>query len=199
MKLYLLAAVSLLLINSCNNTTKEKEQGPDQVTMTNHPDKPLFFPVTVYLKGQLFDYRRDGIIPLKYTTIKDHTDSVWIKMEEVDNAVKEFMEPEIDSTNLVTYFIEKKFLDQTLDAITYTYDPSGPLPESMKLSHWDVYVNPTTGKVKRIYMVKTIGDTTLQLTWVSSKWCKINTIITKPDGNTELTKEEKFVWSFDNQ
>ena len=90
-------------------------------------------------------------------------------------------------------------MDQTLDAITYTYDPSGPLPESMKLSHWDVYVNPTTGKVKRIYMVKTIGDTTLQLTWVSSKWCKINTIITKPDGNTELAKEEKFVWSFDNQ
>jgi hypothetical protein len=199
MKLYLLAALGFLLLNSCNNVAKNKGNKTSDPSAQIQPEAQRFFPVTVYLKGQLFDYRRDGIIPLKYTTIKGHTDSAWIKMEDVDNAIKEFMEPEIDSTNLITLFTEKKFLDQTLNAYTFTYEPTGQLPDSMKLNHWDVYIDPETNKVKRIYIVKTSPGKTLQLTWLSNKWCKINTILTKPDGTSELEKEEKLVWAFDNQ
>lgn len=161
------------------------------------PEKQNFFPVTDYLKGELFEFHRNGITPKKYTTIKDHTDSVWLKVEEFDIIVKEFLEPVIDTVNLISLFTEKKFMDQSLDAITYSYDPIGILPDSMKLDRWDVYIDPKTAKVKRIYMVKTNAGKTLQLTWQTGKWCKINTIINKPDGNTELEKEEKIVWAFE--
>ena len=184
--------VVLLLLHSCTHPSKNKETEPLKITEV----RQSFFPVTNYIKGQLFDIRKYGITPLKYTTIKNHTDSVWIKLEDVDLAVKEFLEPEIDSLNLTHFFTEKKFLDQTLDAITFSYDPSTTLPDSLKLNHWDVYIDPNTGKVKRIFMIKNIDNKTLQLTWQSSKWCIINTIINKPDGTTELEKEEKIIWGY---
>ena len=199
MRLYLLATIAISLLYSCNSAEKEKKSEPVQQPAIEQVEKQSFFPVTSYLKGQLFDFKQNGISPLKYTTIKEHTDSVWLKIPEIDKAVKEFMDPVIDSINLVSLFVEKKFMDQTLNAITFSYDPVGQLPDSMKLDRWDVYVDPPSGKVKRIYMVKNIGDKTLQLTWQSNKWCKINTIINKPDGTSELEKEEKIVWTFDNE
>lgn len=191
MKLSFFAA-PLFLLYSCTYSSKNKEAEPLKMIEA----KQSFFPVTNYIKGQLFDIRKYGITPLKYTTINNHTDSVWLKIEAFDLAVKEFLEPEIDSLNLTSFFTEKKFLDQTLDAITFSYDPSTQLPDSMKLNHWDVYVDPNSGNVKRIFMVKNFDNKTLQLTWQSNKWCKINTIINKPDGTTELEKEEKITWSY---
>ena len=182
------------LVYSCHQTSKEKEkQSAVEIT------EPIeFFPVTAYLKGQLAEIRSRGITPLKYTLIGDHTDSAWLKPEELNTACMEFLQPKIDTTNLVPLFFEKKFLDQTIAAYTFTYDPIGTLPDSINLKHWDVYINPETGKVKRIYMVKKMGaNKILQLTWLSDKWCKITTIIELPDGQSAVEKEEKITWDFD--
>ena len=45
-------------------------------------------------------------------------------------------------------------MDKTVDAFTFTYEPSGPVPDSLQLQRWDVYVEPESGKVKRVFMVK---------------------------------------------
>ena len=88
-------------------------------------------------------------------------------------------------------------MDQTIDALTFTYDPIGPLPDSMKLQHWDVYVEPATGKVKRIYMVKNLSESkTIQLTWQSDKWCKTTYITNKGDGSSFVEKVEKISWDY---
>ena len=134
---------------------------------------------------------------MKYTTVNGHTDSAWIKIEELDSVVAEFLHPRIDSANLVTLFSEKSFLDQSLDAVTFTYDPATVLPDSMKLKHWDVYVDPKTSKVKRVYMVKEVDKTKiLQLTWVNGQWCKITTISTNANEVMKVEKEEKLIWDF---
>ncbi|HMI78639.1 MAG TPA: hypothetical protein VK484_07585, partial [Ferruginibacter sp.] len=160
-------------------------------------EKPSFFPVTAYIKGQLYEIKNKGANPLKYTIINNHTDSVWIKVQDIEDAVKEFLHPEIDSVNLVSLFTEKKFLDQSIDAYTFTYEPTAQLPDSMVLKRWDVHIDPATGKVRRIYMVKNISDTKmLQLTWQSNKWCKISTIITDQKGESTIEKEEKITWDF---
>lgn len=190
----------LMILSSCDSNPGKPGNTPvkpaaDTVNKTRK--EPRFFPVTDYLEGQLFDLGQRGITPLKYITIKGRTDSTWLKPNEIRVAVREFLEPRIDSVNLVSFFTEKKFMDQTLDAVTFTYEPTGKLPDSMKLEQWTVYINPETGKVKRIYMVKQgPGNTTLQLTWLSDKWCKITTFSGDAAGSQVVEREEKINWDF---
>ena len=178
---------------SCTNHGKPAQHVSGKDTL----EKQTFFPVTDYLEGEIYNIKKSGVNPLKYTTVNGHTDSAWIKIEELDSVVAEFLHPRIDSINLVTLFSEKSFLDQSLDAVTFTYDAAVPLPDSMKLKHWDVYVDPKTSKVKRVYMVKEVNKTkTLQLTWVNGQWCKITTIGIEANAVMKVEKEEKLIWDF---
>lgn len=161
------------------------------------PVNQKFFPVTSFIKGEIFEIKKSGINPVKYTTADNKTDSAWLKIEEIDAAVNEFLTPEIDSTNLTTLFTEKSFLDQSINAITLTYDAKTKLPDSFKLKRWDIYIDPDAQKVKRIYLVKEINSSkTLQLTWVTGKWCKITTLSTDQNGVSTVEKEEKLNWDF---
>jgi hypothetical protein len=141
--------------------------------------------------------KQKGAAPLKYTTVKDKTDSVIIKLDEVDTYTAPFVQPEIDSANLINLYNESKFLDQTINAFTFTYEPINPANDTLILRHWDVYIDPETGKVKRIYMVKKTADNkTLQLTWLHNQWFKTVTIANNTDGSTLIEKEEKISWSY---
>ncbi len=181
-------AAFILVLLSCNNASETK---------TEPVEEQKFFPVTSFLKGEIYNIKKAGVNPLKYTTVNNHTDSAWLKIEEIENAVKEFLHPEIDSANLTSLFTEKSFLDQSINAVTFTYEPSAPLPDTMKLVRWDVYIDPKANNVKRIYMVKEISKSTLlQLTWVTNKWCKIISIVTDESGVSKIDKEEKIVWDF---
>jgi len=193
MKCIIICAAVLFLLSSCNNAnTANKKAGSVDTAVV---EKQSFFPVTAYIKGQLYSITTKGINPLKYTTIHDHTDSVWLKTEELNSAVKDFLTPEIDSTNLTSLFSENKFVDRSLDdAFTFTYDPIKKLPDSMQLIHWDVYVDSKTGNVQRIYMLKNTKDNKqLQLTWLNDRYCKIITI---DNGTSKVEKEEKISWDF---
>lgn len=192
MILYSLAA---LFLYSCSNKTKQAEQ------TTSISDSTVnFFPVTSFLKGQLIALDSSPITVLHIVTIKGKSDSFWIKKETVPPLLEDFFTQEINTTNLNRFFKESKFNDQGVDAITFTYEPKAFLPDSISLKHWDVYVKLETGKVKRVYMIRQVKQGadkfTLQLTWVTDKWAKIVTILNKPAGETELVKEEKFVWGF---
>ena len=189
---YLLACSFFLY--ACTDSGK---QTPEQPSGTDTTEIQRFFPVTAYLKGEIFNLKKSGTNPLKYTTVNNRTDSVWVKVEELDADLQEFLQPEIDSANLITLFSEKSFLDQSINAVTLTYDPTTILPDSMKLKHWDVYINPKTNKVKRIYMLKEIDkNKILQLTWISNQWCKIVSIVTNEKGESKIEKEEKFILDF---
>jgi hypothetical protein len=193
MKIIISIFVCGFFLCSCANHGKPAEQLAAKDTL----EKQTFFPVTDYLEGEVYNIKKSGVNPLKYTTVNGHTDSVWIKIEELDSVVAEFLHPKIDSANLVTLFSGKSFMDQSVNAVTFTYDAAVVLPDSMKLKHWDVYVDPKTSKVKRIYMVKEIDKTkTLQLTWVNGQWCKITTIGTDANGVMKVEKEEKLIWDF---
>lgn len=193
MKPVVFCLLVLPLLLSCADNPQSKTVNKQDSAVV----KQSFFPVTAYIKGQLYEIKQMGITPLEYTVVNGHTDSVWLKHNEIDEAIKEFLTPEIDSVNLTTLFTEKNFLDQTIGAVTFTYDASAPLPDTITLKHWDVYLDPETGKVKRIYMVKDISKSkTLQLIWQSGKYCKVTTIIIDQNGNSSVEKEEKITWDF---
>jgi hypothetical protein len=193
MKILFSIMIPAMLLLSCHHSSNSEALKKEKPA----PEKQSFFPVTAYIKGELYELKASGINPLKYTTTGNHTDSAWLKHEDLDVAVREFLTPEIDSLNLVSLFTEKSFLDQSIGAVTFTYDATGPLPDTMTLKHWDVYIDPETGKVKRIYLVKEISPTrTLQMTWLSGKWCKITSIILDHNGTSAIEKEEKITWDF---
>ncbi len=189
---YFLPAV-LLFLTACNNA----EQATDSNITPATVKKVSFFPVTAYFKGQLIDIRQKGQNPMKFVTVNNHTDSVIIKFEELDSLVKEFLTPVIDTSNLIAGYTETKFLDQTINAFTYTYDINpGTDPEPM-LRHWDVYVDPENGKVKRVYIIKKTADNkTLQLTWQHNQWFKTTVLAPGKDGNDTIEREEKIVWDY---
>lgn len=194
MKYIVTAILSLSVFVSCNQGNKETTINKVVVADTV---QQKFFPVTAFIKGEVYEIKNKGINPLLYTTQNNHTDSVWVKIENLDSAVSEFLHPLIDSVNLTGLFTEKSFLDQTINAITFTYEAKGPLPDTMKLRHWDVYLDPETQKVKRVYLVKEMdGGKMLQLTWLSNQYCKIVSISTNKDGVSKVDKETKLTWAF---
>lgn len=192
MRQYIIAAI-IILLSACNNSNSKKIN----TQISQAKEIPDFFPVTAYIKGQIYEILQKGLTPLKYTIINNHTDSVLIKLEDLNTVLNEFLHPVIDSNNLTTMFTETKFLDQTINAFTFTYDPKLQLPDSLQLKHWDVYIDPETGKVKRIYIIKKSGENKMiQLTWLSNQWCNTTTIINYPDGTSKIEKEEKISWDY---
>lgn len=195
MKKLLLCLAAAACIVSCNNDKKTIENNAPQIEAA-----PDFFPVTDYLKGQVADLKTIGINPLKYTTINNKTDSVWLKPEEFDSAFAEFLHPEIDSSTMAAYFTETKFFDQTLNTYTFTYEPKKSMPENMQVKRWDVYVDPETNRVKRIYIEKYApGMKEIQLSWQAGRNCKIVYITMDASGNQVVGKEELIKWYFDGE
>ncbi|MEJ7609566.1 MAG: hypothetical protein WKF88_00145 [Ferruginibacter sp.] len=156
-----------------------------------------FFPVTAFLKGEIFSIRSKGVTPLKKITTGNRTDSSWVKTESLEAAFSAFLHPVIDTANLKGLFAEKKFLDQTLNAFTFSYDPVNDKAQNFAFTHWDVYVDPENNRVTRIYLLKNAGDDKImQLTWQTGKWCKIVTI-NNGDGKNPVEREEKISWSYE--
>lgn len=197
MNRFLLA--TLILLAACNSKKNEGENAPSKNTpsITIGDTVANFFPVTSYLRGELYGIKTGGITPIKRTTINNITDSVWVREGDFENTFAPFLSPVIDTANLKSTFTEKKFLDQTLNAFTFTYDPINIASDSFAFKHWDVYVDPDNNKVRRIYLTKKVSENTeLRLTWQSGKWCKIVTLNTE-NGLTKIVKEEKIYWTFE--
>ena len=175
---------------------------PESALFSNKNTEDLsIFPVTSFLKGQLLEIDSMEITPLKITVKNGKRDSVWLKREDIRPAAAPFLTPVIDSATMSSLFSEKSFLDQTINAYTFTHDPKVKLPDSIDLRHWDVYMSPQTNEVTRIYLVKEKTDKnveiTTQLTWFSNHWFSIRTIAQAPGKKPEI-KEEKMIWNFDD-
>jgi len=196
MKKFGFITLSIFIFYSCSNNVEQS--GPSQETTFAKTDS--FFPVTSFIKGQMITLDSLPITPLQLTTIKGVTDSAWISKDKLKDFYFPFLKPIINETNFTEYFKESSFSDQTLNAVTFTYDPIGKLPDSISIRHWDVYVHPETGNVIKVYIVKEIKAggqmITQQLTWQTNKMAKISTILNKPDGSMLLEKEVVLIWDF---
>ena len=160
----------------------------------------VFLSVTDLIRGQLTELDKTQLTPLRIISYNGRSDSTWLKKEDIRKFADTFLSPEIDTNFLKSLFNEKSFLDQTINALTFSYDPITTLPDTMSLRRWDVYIDPEKQTIKRIYIVKEVKHNgksqTLQLTWIPGFWAKINTI-SYDFKNTKLLKEEKLIWNFD--
>jgi hypothetical protein len=187
----------ITLLNACNSSKIKTEDSKIKTA----GEVETFFPVTDFLKGQLRILDSMPVTPLKTITINGETDSTWLKREDIRPFAVPFLTPVIDSASLFSYFSVNSFLDQTLNSITISYDANAKLPDSIKWRHWDVYIDPQTGSVQRIYMVKENEEnrinTTTQLTWKTDDGCSIRIIKQIPGKEPEI-QEQKLKWNFDH-
>ena len=199
MKTILFSFCFIIVLTSCNNKNKQAVAAEKTSTVeTNKDSAEAFFPVTNYLRGEIAQIKTIGITPIKKHIKNDVTiDSSWLKPEDYQKEFADFLTPVIDTANLIPWYSQNKFLDQSVNAYTFTYDPLKTLPDSMQLLHWDVYVDPKSQNVKRVFIRKKISaDEEQQLTWQSGKWCRMVTI-KNTGNNVAITNEVKIEWSFD--
>ncbi len=184
----------LIIFTACHSKGKT-----ELTSIKDSEETQAIFPITDFLKGQLHEIDTMPVTPLKTVTAKGKTDSIWLKRESIRVFAAPFLTPVIDSVTMSSYFSEKSFLDQTINAATFSYDVKRKLPDSINLHHWDVYIDPQKGTVQRIYLLKEnttdSADITTQLTWKANQWCSIRTITQKPGKDPEI-KEEKMTWVF---
>ena len=189
--------IILISISFYSCTQNNSQQIP--VTQADSTDQQTFFPVTEYIRGQLHEIDSMPITPLKIISYNGKTDSIWMKKEDIRPFSQPFLQPQIDTSNLKSLFSVKSFLDQTINAYTFSYDPISKLPDTLQLKRWDVYIEPVKNVISRIYIVKEIkvegGIQTQQLTWKSNQWCKITTV-TEQAGKEPDVKEEIMKWDF---
>ncbi len=196
MKNYCFLVAAFCALFGCSENNKQTSAAIN----INETKTDTFFPVTSFIRGQILILDSLPVTPLQVTIIKGKSDSVWLTKEALMPLLEPFLNPVINETNWSGYFKETRFNDQTINAITFTYDPEEIIPDSIALRHWDVYVDPETGNVTKVYIVKQQKDSnqtfTQQLTWQTNIMAKISTILNKPDGNMELLKEVIFIWNF---
>lgn len=192
LKLYGFGFVLLLSLYSCQS----KDGGKNKISTTENKvpsatDTVPIFPVTDFLSGELSKIEESPVTPLLTTTQQGHSDSVWIKREDVRKLAAPFLTPVIDSASLSNDFKGTSFMDQTINAVTFTYSPKPAASHASDLSEIDVYINPQKNTVNRIYLVKDNGDSSTQLTWKPGQWFTIRTI-----SNGAVT-EKKVKWNFE--
>lgn len=194
------AMISILFIacktkQTSDSTVTVKDSS---IVQTNNNTDSNFFPVTNYIKGQIASIKNGNINPILVVKQGSKTDSSWIQPGDAEKILSEFLSPEIDTVNMKSLYAQKSFLDQTVNAFTFTYDPIATLPDSLELQHWDVYVDPEKYNVRRIYLVKNKekGKRQIQLTWLNNSSAKIISIVHKPDGSPLVEKETILTWNF---
>jgi hypothetical protein len=196
-KIFFITAIAGCILGCANKKTTEATL---PINNDDTEAKASFFPVTSFLQGQMLQFDSLAVTPLHITKIHEKTDSEWIKREQLKSFLQPFLSPLITETNLTQYFKESKFNDQTINAITLSYDPIKQLPDSINILTWNVYIKPETGFVTKVYMVKRINkdgqNIVQQLIWQTDNYAQLTEILNKPDGSSELLKEEKFIWNF---
>ena len=196
-KLFLFPLLAcIIFFSACHSGETDRP-----ITSSTIADSTNIFPVTSFLRAQLKQLDTMPVTPLFVITENGKKDSTWMKRPDIRKNGFPFLSPEIDSVRMHSLFKESSFLDQTIDAYTFSYDPKKTLPDSINLTHWDVYMDPQTNSIKRIYMVKEKDSAdqsiTQQLTWLVNNWYSIRTI-TQTTGHEAEIKEEKMIWDFDN-
>jgi hypothetical protein len=160
----------------------------------------VFFPITDIIKGDLFELGKAPITPLKIVSQHDKKDSTWEKREDIRTFAAPFLSPILDSVILSKFFIEKSFLDKTINAFTIVYEPKENVPDTIPWRHCNIYIDPKTDKVQKIYLVKEELQNgqliILQLSWEMNKSCSIRTIHPQSNSANQVI-EEKMIWNFD--
>lgn len=187
---YLIAILAALA--SCKSTPKEIDEKDSSA--------PTLFPITEIIEGDIYTAEHEPVTPLEIISSMEKKDSLWLKREDIRNWATPFLQPLLDSATLYDHFIEKSFLDKTIDAFTIIYERKESSAAQTPWQLCNLYIDPENNHVEKIYLVKdSFADgksITTQLTWTLKDKAIIRTLI--PDNNGNYSIDEKImIWGND--
>ena len=160
-------------------------------------DKPEFIDVASYLKGQLA-YMDTIPFAFEKTVLHDsvYTDTTFLSKEQLKAIVLAFLPEDLEQKTFQKLYTETSFADASTNFITLTYEPEGK--KDLPVQRIDVYVNPETQQIAKLFMVRK-ADTkdsslTQQLLWKHNKSCKLITTVYKAN-DQEKVLSEKINWN----
>lgn len=186
------------LLSQC--TAKESGNTGSSTPATDQvPDTLEFFPVTAFLQAQINELDSMPVTILQIAKVANKEDSTWISTQQLKPLLQPFTEDYIDKRNLVHLFRENRFNDQSTESVTLTYLPLfTPLPDTVQLRRWDVYVHPDNGQLKMVYISRQLNRNgtalTQQLIWKTGHWAKMVTAGAGKDTASSLQQEIKWIW-----
>ncbi len=188
MRNFTIIIILVSLIASCSQKKSEK------LTIEESDSESSFFPVGSYLLGDISSIKQNGISP-KYFHVKNGiSDSSFLQIQNIESNLSDFLSPMIDSTNMGAWVKESKFYDESIASFTLSYDVQKDYFDKTAWRKWDVYVDPESQKVNRIFLVKNISDSTIaQLTWIPNSYAKIVIINNQ---NSSVVEEKTFIWNY---
>ena len=188
MRNYTFIFILVCVITSCTQNKSEKS------TSTKPQSDASFFPVGNYLLGDVASLKQNGISP-KYYHVKDGiSDSSFLQLQNIETNLSDFLSPMIDSIGMSSWVKESKFYDESIAFFTLSYDVQKDYFEKTAWRKWDVYVDPESQKVDRLFLVKNLSDSTIaQLTWIPKSNAKIVIINNQ---NSSVVEEKTFIWNY---
>ena len=188
-----IVALTTLLLFACKNEIKEKVTESPAIP---DEEKKNYFPVQDYIKGEIAYVDSFPMKMMKFSNRNGHKDSSLIKLAEFDRLSAEFLDPQLEKSNLEKDFSESSFLDQTSQSLTFTYSRKKSQDGIRRI---DVLAaqDPAHDKVKSVYIekVNTSGDSTIlkKMFWQSKKNFQILTV-TQIGQQPDIINQSKVVW-----
>lgn len=192
MKRFLIAgSVLLLTIASCKHKKKivdEEEIAP-------------FFPVLSFLQSQVA-HIDTSLYSIRKIIITDsiHSDTTWIKREEVKALAKDFLDlPDLTAKKIAAAYTQKRLYDAGLNRVILSYTPANPETEEVQLQ--EVLMTPDAAngdKVNSIIIDRGINtkDSSVQkrMLWKVLDQSFQVTTITQKAGLPEIIYTLKVIW-----
>lgn len=187
----------LFLFTACNQKSEQTAQSSD--VWNDLPDTtteaPSFFPVSGYILGQLNNMKSTGGSLKKIMSKTATADTSSASLQELMDSLEVLIQHPIDSIKLGAFFKERKFNDQSIGSITLSYERLPEAPDSIPWKNWDVYLDPETGEVKRIFLVHQVDVwTKQQITWIPGRSCRLVIIQEKLDCNKPEVRQITYQW-----
>lgn len=165
------------------------------VPPTSEADTTAFFPVREFLLGQVSEIKASPVNPMFIRKAGEQSDTTWLQHQSLDSAFSPFLFPNGDAKVLQTRYTQARFYDQSLPAVTLTYDLKAGQPALDGVRAWTIYINPKTEAVDRIFILRDgKGQSTEQITWLTGKYARMVTIAST---GTQNTREDIVQWDLE--
>jgi hypothetical protein len=184
-------SMSLLLLTALCAYSVSCGDSAEQASVQENKD---FYPVSAHIHSELALIDSLPVAVFLYRDEEGRKDTSIVDKQVFRAFAEAIPQPDITREPLKKSYTESVYMDATLNLVTMSYTPK---TESGEIRKIDVYINPDTENVKRIYVEKRLsgGDSTIvrKIVWTSGQQLQVTSLVTR-EGQQEKVIQEKYSW-----
>lgn len=172
-----------------------KQKGSSSKPIAQTQDSTHFFQIPQYIQQQIEDVKKTPYYIYKIDIKNGIKDSVPINTPLFEELARQFLNTDINTSNLKKYYIENVFHDQTIKTFTISYTTPN---KELEIQNMDILLQEDGQTVKRIFIRKFFNypDSSVieQLSWKAAENFQINRLVQAKD-KKENSRQTIVVWN----